>query len=219
MKFSLIHPSRGRPQKAVSTAMEWLDKAGSVDVEWIISLDTSDPTLSEYHNNLVYSRFPYKLVINNNTCVVEATNKGAKEATGDVLIYVSDDFSPPDKWGELLENEIKTHIPGDTWLLKVDDCLQSFGVAVLTIPIMSYKLYKILGYFWHPLYRSMFVDEDLYWTCKNNGWLKLSPNLKFEHKHPSNGKAANDQTYTDSAKNWDQGKETFKNRKALNFPL
>lgn len=219
MKFSLIHPSRGRPAKAVTTAMEWLDKSGNVEVEWIISLDTSDPSLPEYHNNLVYSRFPYKLVINNNTCVVEATNKGAKEATGDVLIYVSDDFSPPDRWGELLETEIKTHIPGDAWLLKVDDCLQSFGVAVLTIPIMSYKLYQILGYFWHPEYRSMFVDEDLYWTCKNNGWLRLCPNLKFQHKHPSNGKAVNDETYINSAKNWDQGKETFRKRKALNFPL
>jgi glycosyltransferase involved in cell wall biosynthesis len=219
MKFSLIHPSRGRPNKAVSTAGEWLTKAGDVEVEWIISLDQSDPTLPKYHDELIQHKFPHRLVIADNKSVVEATNMGAVYADGDVLIYVSDDFSPPDRWGEKLELEIKTHIYGDCWLLKVDDCLQPFHVAVLTIPIMSKKLYNTLGYFWHPSYKSMFVDEDLYWTCKNNGWLKVAPNLKFEHKHPSVGKADNDETYINSAKNWDSGKATYQERKRLNFPL
>jgi hypothetical protein len=214
VKFTLIHPSRGRPQQAIQTAQEWISKAGNVEVEWILSLDVDDPKLKEYQVALSdYSI--YKMCVNSNTCVVEATNKAAQYATGDVLIYLSDDFKCPDNWGELIQSK---KLWGK-WLLKVDDCLQKFSVAVLTIPIMSKELYETLGYFWHPAYRSMFVDEDLYWTCKNNGWLHLAPELKFPHIHPSNGKAANDETYIRSSQNWNSGKETFARRKALNFPL
>ena len=214
VKFSLIHPSRGRPQKAIETAQNWLNKAGNVEVEWILSLDLDDPALIEYSKALAdYSI--YKLCVNLNTCVVDATNRAAKKATGDVLIYLSDDFECPDNWGELIQAKALT----GKWLLKVDDCLQNFNVAVLTIPIMSKELYDRLGYFWHPEYKSMFVDEDLYWTTRNNGWLRFAPELKFPHIHPANGKAPNDETYVRSAKNWDQGKALFAKHKALNFPL
>ena len=156
-------------------------------------------------------------MINNNTCVVEATNKGAKEATGDVLIYVSDDMFPPDRWGELLENEIITNNYNDEFLIKVNDGLQPFNIAIATVPIISKKMYETQGYLWHPEYKSMFCDEFAYWKAKTMGWLKLAPHITIQHEHPSNGKAINDQTYIDSAKNWDQGKSTFARHKSLNF--
>jgi glycosyltransferase involved in cell wall biosynthesis len=214
MKFSLIHPSRGRPAKAFQTATEWLSKAGNVEVEWILSLDLDDPFLTQYQE-LVQDYVNHKVCVNQNTCVVEATNKAAKYATGDVLIYLSDDFKCPDRWGELITDR-RLH---GKWLLKVDDCLQRFNVAVLTIPIMSKELYDHLGYFWHPDFRSMFCDEQLYWKVKINGWLHLAPELKFPHEHPSNGKAANDETYIRSSKNWDHGKAMFAKHKASNFTL
>lgn len=216
MKFSLIHPSRSRPQQAIETAQEWLRKAGKVDVEWILSLDTSDPALMQYQLELSHYSI-YKLAVNNNTSVVEATNNACKHATGDVLIYLSDDFKCPDNWGELLEIEFKDE--NRPLLLKVDDCLQRFEVPVLTIPIMNRKLYERLGYFWYPEYKSMFVDEDLYWTVQKLGAMKNAKHLKFEHCHVSNGKAPNDETYIRSAANWDQGKKLFAERKSKGFPI
>lgn len=218
MKFSLLHPSRSRPKQAIANAKEWLEKAGNVEVEYILSIDTSDPKKFEYLAEVEQIQ-SYKICCYENDCVVQATNRAANESTGDVLIYLSDDFKCPERWGELLENEIKTHVFGDCWLLKVDDCLQKFHVPVLTIPIMSRTLYMILGYFWHPDYKSMFVDQDLYEVTKKNGWLKLAPHLKFPHHHPSNGKAIMDETYRASEKNWKQGEIMFSKRKALNFPI
>ena len=136
---------------------------------------------------------------------------------GDILVYLSDDFDCFDNWGVAIENEVKDF--GTMWLLKVDDCLQKFEVPVLTIPIMSRGLYNRLGYFWYPEYRSMFCDEDLYWTCRKLGVIRNAPHLKFEHKHASVGKAPDDETYRRSAKNWDQGKELFNKRKGLGFPV
>jgi glycosyltransferase involved in cell wall biosynthesis len=211
--ISLIYPSRGRPSKSYRTFCSWHGKSsGDVQIQTIVSVDQDDDLLSQY-----IERYPNIAVYRKNTCVVQATNYAAAHSTGDILIYLSDDFDCPEGWDALIEKEF--HGVTEPMLLKVDDCLQKFHVPVLTIPIMNRALYEKLGYFWHPDYKSMFVDEDLYWTCKNNGWLKLAPHLKFPHNHVSIGKADNDETYRRSAANWDQGKATFARRKAAGFPL
>jgi hypothetical protein len=211
--ISLLHPSRGRPQKAYETARFWIDKSGIdiKNIDYILSLDQSDPNRSEY-----WTEWDCEIV-NNNTCVVEATNHAAKESRGDILVYLSDDFKCPDNWGELVLKEFEGE--NRPLLIKVDDCLQKFDVPVLTIPIMNRALYERLGYFWHPSYRSMFVDEDLYWTAQKMGAVKYCKHLKFPHEHPANGKATDDETYRRSALNWNQGKAMFAHRKMQGFPV
>lgn len=218
MTIRLIHPSRSRPQKAYVTANKWLDSAGHSDlyVRHTLSLDESDPKLNEYGTWFSPSK-TRNIIINNNSSVVEATNKAAEITDDDILVYLSDDFDCPIMWSHAIMDEFKG-VTGPM-LLKVDDCLQSFDVRVLTIPIMNRALYERLGYFWHPEYKSMFVDEDLWWTCRNNGWLKKAPHLKFPHLHHSIGKSQNDETYRRSEANWDQGKALFARRKAAGFPL
>lgn len=213
MTISLIHPSRGRPKKAYETARQWVDNSGLLlgHLDYILSLDESDPELKNY-----WVEWDCE-IINDNKSVVEATNNAAKEAKGDILLYLSDDFKCPDNWGQLILKEFEGVT--EPMLLKVDDCLQKFNVPVLTIPIMNRALYEKLGYFWHPEYKSMFCDEDLFWTAKKLGALKLAEHLKFPHEHVSTGKAENDDTYRRSAANWEQGKAVFAKRKAAGFPL
>lgn len=212
MRISLIHPSRNRADKARKTLNYWMNtSSGNIEIEHILSIDLDDSQIEDYKR-----LFPTSIIlISNNTCVVEATNIAAKKATGDILIYFSDDFKCPDNWDISLVS-LYTDTP---CLWKVDDCLQKFHIAVLTIPIMNRALYDKLGYFWHPGYRSMFVDEDLYWTCKNNNWMAWCEFLKFTHEHPCNGLAENDETYKKSAANWEQGKALFAKRKLEGFLL
>jgi glycosyltransferase involved in cell wall biosynthesis len=212
MVISLIHPSRGRSLKAIETASTWIDLAG-IQVEHVLSLDESDPSLSKYQREF----HGWNIIVNNNTSVVEATNRAAKHATGDILLYLSDDFSAFENWGLSVLKEFEGE--DRPLLLKVDDCLQKFEVPVLTIPMMNRKLYEKLGYFWHPEYKSMFVDCDLFETVKKMGALKNAKHLKFEHQHVSVGKAPDDETYRNSAKNWEQGKALFAKRKAMGFPV
>lgn len=213
--ISLIHPSRGRPDKCYQTGGDWLHNIAATKWEYIISLDSNDPKLNEYQDFAKGSNC--WVTINDNNSVVEATNAAAKESHGNILLYLSDDFKCFPNWGEVIEEQFFG--VSEPMLLKVDDCLQKFDVPVLTIPIMNRALYNKLGYFWHPGYKSMFCDEDLYWTVKNMGALKLAPQIKFEHCHVSVGKAQDDETYRRSAKNWDQGKAFFRQRKAQGFPL
>jgi hypothetical protein len=211
MTISLIHPSRLRPVKSYDNAMEWMQKA-EAPCELIPSIDESDPQKDAYVN--LYNG---KVLISPNTSVVEATNAAAAKSTGDILVYLSDDFKCFQGWGRAVIAEFQKYT-GPT-LIKVDDCLQPFHVAVLTIPIMNRELYNKLGYFFHPAYKSMFVDEHLYWRTKRLHALKMAPNLKFEHCHVSVGKAKNDETYRRSAANWDQGKEVFARHKQMEFTV
>jgi len=220
--ISLIHPSRGRPEKAHDTAWTWAEKSGlpsspalmaeTSEFEYIISLDLDDPYKDKY-SELFLSQ---QKVISNNKSVVEATNKAAEYCSGDIIVYLSDDFQCPNNWGQLLIAEFAKY-SGPT-LIKVDDCLQKFNVPVLTIPIMNRELYNKLGYFFHPDFKSMFCDEHLYWKTYNMGALKLAPHLKFEHCHVSVGKAPDDETYRRSARNWEQGKAMFAKHKRAGFP-
>jgi len=232
--ISLIHPSRGRPEKSFKNSQEWIEKAGC-EVELIIALDDSDPKKESYYTlyskyfaiskyssiGLLQSFYPNSkhitMIIQQGNNVVQATNIASKRATGNILCYFSDDFSAPDKWGQLILKEFEGIT--EPCLIKVDDLLQKFDVPVLTIPIMNRALYERLGYFFHPDFKSMFCDEHLYWVAKKLGALKLCPNLKFPHEHVSIGKAENDETYRRSAANWEQGKAMFAKHKALGFPV
>jgi hypothetical protein len=156
-----------------------------------------------------------KFLIGDNNSVVQATNRAAQASDGEVLLYLSDDFKCFEGWGLKVLEQIELDKPQ---LIKVHDCLQAFHVDVLTIPIMNRKLYEALGYFWHPEYKSMWVDCDLHHVVKNMGALKLCPELEFEHQHYSVGKAIKDETYQRSDANWNEGQQLYLERKRLNFP-
>lgn len=209
-KISLLHPSRGRAIKARQAVDYWLSQSsGEHFIEHILSLDSDDPQLNSYQESFK------SLIVNDNDCVVKATNHAAKIATGEILIYLSDDFKCPRHWDKLIIQKIGNRT--EPTLLKVDDCLQPFTADVLTIPIMNRALYERLGYFFHPGYKSMYVDQDLFWVCTNNGWMINAANLKFPHEHYVKGACQIDETYKRSAAFWDQGKALYRQRKQENF--
>lgn len=208
--ISIIHPSRGRPQKAYETAIKWHTRT-SIKFEYVLSLDRSDPLEPEYGKLFNYGQY----VTNDNSSLVEATNIAVRSTSGDILVYLSDDFDCPNSWAELILKEFEG-VTGPM-LLKVDDCLQKFDVPVLTMPIMNRALYNLLGYFFHPDFKSMHCDEHLYQRCARLGVIKKAPYLKFEHWHVSNGKAENDDTYRRSAANWDHGVMMMRKHRRLGF--
>lgn len=216
--ISVLHPSKGRPNKALQCYHNWMDKAEDrSDIEWIVGIDSDDLAYYEYIKLFEIDNDLATVRTSHQSTVVAATNMIAREASGQILIYVSDDFDCPKNWDRLIIDEILKY-SGPT-LIKVDDCLQAFQIPVLTIPIMNRPLYQRLGFFWHPDFRSMFCDVDLYYTVQKLGALKFAPHLKFPHNHVSIGKAENDETYRRSAANWNQGQEVFNRRKAAGFPV
>lgn len=215
MKISLIHPSRGRPQKAKATYDFWMQNAsGEIEIEHILSLDFSDPKNEEYGmgEDGKYTSFGpnSKTVIDHNESVVEATNEAVKVTNGEVLVYLSDDFKCPKNWDLLILERVKH--AGDKWTLRVNDGHQPYENLVLTIPIMSRSVYKHLGYFFNPLYKSMWVDCDLY--AETKPFMIDAPDVIFLHDQ-----GQNDPTYERSRASFEEGRTIFyKRQKQFNWP-
>lgn len=217
MKLSVLHPSRGRPQKSFDTIRGWMgsrSKCG-VEVEFIIMLDEDDPELKNYNaiykfDNKDYSYFRH--YVDNNKSSVEAINTAAKCALGDIFIVVSDDTEPLKCWDCVLEKELA----GKTdFILKTQDGIQPW---IITQPILDRAYYNRFGYIYHPGYQHLFCDTELTCVADILG-RKITSNLLFPHNHYSIGKATLDSVYSKNDRTNEQGEKLFLERYARNFDL
>ena len=220
MKISLLHPSRNRGLKARSAAREWLAKStGDYEIEYILSLDNDDSQIFMYKESLwdIASDFPHvsvKLSIGESNFVVAATNRAAKKATGDVLIFMADDFGCPDKWDVKILKEIAAKYYENNKLvaLLIEDCCNK-NYNVLTLPIITKAVYNTYGYFFHPCFKSIFCDNFMFHQADIRGYLVKALHLEFPHYHYSNInetlKGKEDETYMRSNGLYDEGRRTF----------
>ena len=179
-KFSLIHPTRGRPVPTRQIMYMWLDYFSKHnDVEYILSIDTDDaatylPVMKEF-----MGKANFKVVVAENKNVVQALNQGAKHASGDILVYVSDDFECYANW----DLDIQAAARGTDWFLLVSDGIQT---EIATILFVARQFYSRVGYLYYPEYISMFVDDDITEVARSRGVLIDARHLIFKHNHRPN---------------------------------
>ena len=215
-RFSICHPSYGRPRKARETVAEWLAKmTTSEPIEWILSVNDNDPTYSNYFKS--FGELGVNVVSDSFNGMVAASNAASKIATGSILILVSDDMHPPEGWDQLLldDNQLNSDKP---CVLQIHDSIRD---DIMTLPIMNRAAYDKLGYLYHPSYISMFADNDLAETAKVHNMYYRSKIVGFEHKHWVNGKAQKDATYEreSSSVAWQLGQKVYDQRKAGGFQI
>lgn len=216
MKFSLLHPSRNRPDMALDCFNHWISLADSNHTyEWFTSLDHDDSSYDEYEKKFKDSGV--FIMSNANRSMVDATNVAAHICTGEILIMISDDFRCPENWVQSLIDAIPMDRPA---VLHVKDGYSDANGDIMSIPIMNRLAYEKLGYIYHPDYFSMFADNDLFETAKKQGWL-IESDLMFEHLTPYAGKNAFDATYEreNSKEAYRLGQATFNRRKSEGFPI
>ena len=196
MKFSLNHPSRGRPALAEAALREWRAKSsGDHSVEHVLSVDADDPELVAYGQ--IAARHGSVLSVAPNRSMVEATNRGAALATGEVIVSISDDFGCCEGWDRALAALVD---PKDAVAVLVDDGL---GARILTLPILTREMYRRIGFIYHPGYPSIFADDDLTQVVRRRGRLVEALHLRFEHRHPTAGLRPFDET--DERQSGDRG--------------
>jgi hypothetical protein len=208
--IALIHPSRGRPDKARQAYEEWLKNADE-DFEYVISIDTSDPTQSKYFANFIND---CDLVQGDNRSIVDAVNLACSHVVADIYVVMSDDFGCPKGWDTIIKQAMPLDRPA---VIQVRDTIQD---EIVTLPILNRLMYEKLGHVYHPRYFSMFADNDLTECAKIHGEL-IKLDVVFEHRHYVNKKAPMDATYEreNSQKAWNVGKKFFEMRKRTGFKL
>lgn len=220
MKFSIIHASYGRPELAFETLEKWR-RSSSQRVERIMSFDRSDSKFSEYEHraSMAYMGYagspgsdPFHYIINDTNTSVAAINAAAKEATGDIIIVISDDFEPIPNW----DLEILKAVEGkEDWILKTQDGTQPW---IITLPIMDRKYYERFGYIYYPAYEHLFCDSEMTHIADLLG-RKLTCDLLFKHNHYSVGGIKKDATSIKADATWDSGKKIYLDNFLNNFGL
>jgi hypothetical protein len=236
MKISLLHPSRNRSEKAAKAIENWLQKSSKkIAIEYILSLDNDEVQLNNYLEWLqrldgLYCNVSVKHIRGYSDFVVAATNRAARISTGDVLVFMADDFDCPVNWDEKIVeiitknvdrrlelayaiNSLKEQIEARVIALLVEDgCNTNYNL--LTLPIITKEFYLMNGYFFHPFFKSMWCDNFIFEQAKRGGYLiDCRKELTFVHKHFCNPniehKAELDETYIRSNNQYDEGKKVF----------
>ena len=211
-KFSIIHPSRGRPEMCFATVQNWINKAyNPKNIEYLICLDRNDSEAKRY--GIIDRGADVKAIINTeeNPWYVEKVNEAAKLATGDILIINTDTFDCEQDW----DKKILDFIGGKTdWLLKTNDGIENW---ICTLPIMDRAFYENQGYVYFPEYQHMYSDTDLTSYADYAGKRLVNMDLLFDHKHYSVGKMAKDATNMRSDSTYQQGEALYIKRFKENF--
>ena len=202
MKITIIHPSRARAAIANKVRTEWLNKADGI-IEYIFSLDNDDVQGTLYEGNCIY---------NNNRSAIDAINKAAEIATGDLFVVVSDDFDCPEHWDSLLIWGLQGK---SDYCVKTQDGLQP---TLMTLPIMDRVYYERFGYIYHPDYKHMFCDQEMTAVAHMLGKSVTLP-LVFPHNHYTTGKFQRDAVTLRNNATWQQGERVFNERLKTNFGI
>lgn len=216
----IIHPSRSRAKKSVDTIFKWMTRC-HFDVNFVISIDEDDPAKDYYyalysHNWLLNPANGQRLIETKNRSAVDAINHAAACASlnnmGDIFVVVSDDTDCPDKWDQLLLNQVE----GKTdWILKTQDGVQPW---IITMPVLDRVYYNRFGYIYHPDYLHLFVDTEMSAVADLTG-RRITSNLLFPHLHYSTGASVKDEVSEKADATWSQGQNLFVERAKRNFDL
>lgn len=213
MRISIIHPSRSRVAKSWQTVNDWVNRAGC-EVEVIVSIDVDDPQKQEYLDTY-QSRF--QILIEYNRSAVDAINKAATWATGDVFVVVSDDFHCPQNWALILQKHLKNR---KDFLFKVNDGVQNY---IVTLPILDRKYYERFGYIYYPGFQHMFADTELTHVADVLKRLVIRNDILFRHNHYSvlqpSLRGKKDEVTLRADATWDDGKRLYLQRVREKFGL
>jgi glycosyltransferase involved in cell wall biosynthesis len=212
MKISILHPSRSRPEQALSAAIHWLGNTSYKHTwEYILSVDSSDPELLGYRD-LVGDPRSGQIIINDNKNVVQAANQAAKVASGEILVLISDDFMCFKNWDVAVIEALE----GKSGVLKTYDGIQKW---IVTLPIMTRDYYESQGYIYHPSYFHMFSDSDQTHKADLQKKLIIRNDIVFKHNHYSIGGQPKDEVNKKADSTWAQGEKVYLQRCKEKFGL
>ena len=173
-KISLLHATRGRPQRAVLARKSWYDMAEHPEqIEHIFAFDADDV------ESAPLERFHHTKLPPGGGCVA-AWNAAANLALGEVLVQLSDDWLPSRGWDTQILNAI-----GDTSkpsVLAISDGHRKDDLLCMAI---CTKVYTVNDKFlFHPDFTGVYSDNWFTKQAYDRGAVIQARHIEFLHQHP-----------------------------------
>jgi hypothetical protein len=227
MRILLKCPTRGRPQKILSTIRTYVQRANRKDLLGVaISCDHNDTTMTrnlvqeELHRTLAGVAW-HTIFFSPNTNKIEACNANMDEIPWewDIVVLASDDMIPQVQgYDDVIRTHMMARFPDRNGILWCNDGAQ--GDKLNTLCIYGREMYNHLGSIYRPEYKSLFCDTELTDLCTGPlaDRCMYIPYCIIRHEHPGTGYAQNmDALYTQNQKYWNEDMYTYISRK--NYPL
>ena len=208
-KISIIHATKGRPQIAWQRRWQWLSLAQNpLEVEWLFMVD---------HDEAV-DYTPHQAIRCNPGGIVNAWNAGAKMAKGEIIIQMSDDWTPPRHWDALISTAM-----GDTAgekVLAVSDGLRTD--KLLCMAIMTQSRLKKQGEMFCPEYQvsdGIYSDNEVTDRAYEDGVIVEARHIQFKHENPmfTGGNPDDLLKNHNKPEHYQKGKAIYEKRKANNW--
>ncbi|MCE9518226.1 MAG: glycosyltransferase family 2 protein, partial [Verrucomicrobia bacterium] len=206
-KISLLHATRGRPQQALEAREKWLAAATKPGrIEHIFAVDCDDlPTQKSL------AKFNPRIVPETGGGCVAAWNLAAAASTGDVLVQLSDDWTPIKGWDEEFAGRFRDVAqPG---VLRPSDGHRRDDL--LCMAILTRARLKQQGEFLHSGYFGIYSDDEFSFRAYQDGIVIDARDMILLHDHPNyNPDVEMDETYlhqNNTARD-KEGRKTFLKR-------
>jgi hypothetical protein len=187
-KISLLHATRGRPERPLGARKMWLEAADAPErVEHIFAVDDDDDVAKD-----ALAEFQPKVVKELRAGCVAAWNLAAEHSTGDILVQLSDDWLPVKGWDTLFEERLgKLSKPK---VLVISDGHRTDDL--LCMAILNRKRYEQQGFFLCPEYTGVYSDDDFSFRAYEDGVTVQARDVVLTHEHPHhNPDIPMDETY------------------------
>jgi glycosyltransferase involved in cell wall biosynthesis len=210
-KISIIHATKGRSQQAFQRRIQWLNCAKSpLEIEWIFCVDHTDKGDYIAHNPLRV--FPEG--------IINAWNQGARTSKGNIIIQMSDDWTPVRHWDALICSKI-----GDSEaekVLAISDGQRTDKLICMAI-LTRKRLLKQGNNLFHPDYQKsdgIYSDNEFTQRAYDDEVVVEAKDIVFTHEHPffGHGKADEQMLNHNKKEFYEMGRDIYEKRKEAGWP-
>ena len=214
MRLLIKLASRSRPEQLLAVSKKYIQFARDTsNIQFVISLDTDDPTVTEELKCLLTSIHPcIKICMGTSNSKIHAMNRDIPDpSTFDILLLASDDMIPEVVgYDNIIREKMRKHYPDTDGVLFFNDGYQ--GRNVNTLSILGRKYYRRFGYIYYPGYKSFFCDNEFTKVAYKLKKQTYFATVIIRHRHPINSDAKQDSLYERNKSYFDEDMALYNSR-------
>ena len=164
-KLIVKFPSRNRPEKFKSILDQYIGGcSGKHHVRFVITMDEDDSTMNtddirSFIDSHIKNGVDISYHYGNSKTKVEACNANMENEDADVILLISDDMVlQQPNYDDIIYSTFQETFPDYSGGLKFHDGIRQD--ALMTLPIIGWKVYEKWGYIYNPEYTSLYGDTE-----------------------------------------------------------